>query len=135
MPSERQVRATLPVISSAWRRIARRRLAILASCCSVTGSPPWLETRSVHHLHQFQTLACGPHHVHYWQQRPAALLGVGLPRVGDDLTKRGTDGLPAQPRSSPAVVGDECHHLWPASPPCLDPLSLARPSSPPPMTP
>jgi hypothetical protein len=29
--------AMLPVISSAWRRIARRRLAILASCCSVTG--------------------------------------------------------------------------------------------------
>ena len=45
--------ATLPVISSAWRRIARRRLAILASCCSVTGSPPWLETRSVNHHHQF----------------------------------------------------------------------------------
>src|SRR5829696_8027 len=43
----------LPVISSAWRRIARRRLAILASCCSVTRSPPWLETRSVNHPPQF----------------------------------------------------------------------------------
>ena len=48
-----QVRLTLLVISSAWRRIARRRLAILASCCSVTRSPLWLETRSVNHLRQF----------------------------------------------------------------------------------
>jgi Protein of unknown function (DUF2637) len=30
-------------------------LAILASCCSVTGSPPWSETRSVNHLHQFHS--------------------------------------------------------------------------------
>jgi len=29
------------------RTMARRRLAIRSSCCSLTGSPSWLETRSV----------------------------------------------------------------------------------------
>jgi hypothetical protein len=52
--------ATLPVISSAWRRIARRRLAILTSCCSVTESPSRLETRSVNHPHQFHKAAMMP---------------------------------------------------------------------------
>src|SRR6266508_376128 len=37
-------------------KVAPLRLAILSSYCSVTRSPPWLETRSLNHLHQFHRL-------------------------------------------------------------------------------
>jgi len=49
----RQVNATLPVTSSACRIIARRRLALRVSSCSVTGPTSWLETQSVNGHPQF----------------------------------------------------------------------------------